>query len=106
MSQVGRSAATYRRNAKRRPARVEIAPEGSGLCGLLRRSISRSWYWLMTLLAAFRNAAVTEPSAIIARTDVVKRRSGSGLWADPNAVRAPDTTPKVGGSRVKGRVNA
>jgi len=60
----------------------------------------------MTLLAAFRNAAVTEPRRIIARTDVVKCRSGSGLCAEPNAVRAPDTTPKVGGSRVKGRVNA
>jgi len=39
-----------------------------------------------------------------AATAGVKRRAGSGLWAEPNAVRAPETTPKVGGRRVKGRV--
>jgi hypothetical protein len=33
-----------------------------------------------------------------------KRRAGSGLWADPKAVSAPETTPKVGGRSVNGRV--
>src|SRR6266699_1052464 len=82
-----------------------MAPEASGRCGLLRRSISRSWYWLMTLLAAFNRAAVSEPSPIIRSTDGVMRRAGSGLCADPNAVSAPEITPNVGGRSVNGRVN-
>src|SRR2546428_10112441 len=84
---------------------MEIAPDASGRCGLLRRSISRSWYWLMTLLAAFSSAAVRDPRTIIKSTDSEKRRAGSGLCADPKAVSAPETTPNVGGRRVNGRVN-
>src|SRR6266566_4316628 len=103
-SQVGSRASTYSRTANRSPAPIEIAPEASGRCGLLRRSISRSWTWLMTLLAAFSRAAVTEPSPIIKRTDGEKWRPGSGLCADPKAVSAPETTPNVGGRSVNGRV--
>ena len=59
---------------------------------------------MMTLLAAFNRAAVSEPRPIIKRTVAEKRRDGSGLCADPKAVSAPETTPNVGGSSVNGRV--
>ena len=52
------------------------------------------------------NFVLTEIAEARGAPAEVKRREGSGLWALPNAVSAPDTTPKVGGRRVKGRVKA
>ena len=60
----------------------------------------------MPFEAALRSAAHSEPRAIVRITERVSLRAGSGLLADPQAVTAPEMTPRVGGSSVKGRVKS
>src|SRR4030095_5925421 len=60
----------------------------------------------MPLEAALSNAAQIEPNTTVATRLRSTRRSGSGLCADPHAVKAPAMTPSSGGKRVNGLVNA
>ena len=53
--------------------------------------------------AAFIAEAQSEPTATVRTTAHVRRRAGSGLWAEPKAQTAPETIPTSGGSSVNGR---
>jgi len=59
----------------------------------------------MAFEAALRKLAQSEPRAIVASTERVKAREGSGLCTEPKAQIAPETMPKSGGRRVNGRAS-
>ena len=49
--------------------------------------------------------AQREPRITVSTTDRVTPREGSGLWTEPKAQIEPETMPRSGGSRVKGRAS-